>query len=65
MCELADPLNVLRGIPFRVQSLEILTPHGSHERSLLRDAARGIEADVDWCVEQIRLEREAEKAREA
>lgn len=65
MCESADPLNVLRGIPFRVQSLEILAPHGSHEQAILRDAANAISADVRRCVEQIRMEREAQKARKA
>ena len=63
MCELADPINVLKTIPFRLASLEILTEKGSHERSLLRDAARGIEADVRWGIEQIRMEREQQKAR--
>jgi hypothetical protein len=65
MCEQADPLNVLRTIPFRLASLEILAAPGSREQSLLRDAAKGIEADVWWCVEQIRLEREEQKARNA
>ena len=63
MCELADPINVLKTIPFRLASLEILTEKGSHERSLLRDAAKGIEADVKWCIDQIQMERVAEKAR--
>jgi hypothetical protein len=63
MCEQADPLNVLKTIPFRVSSLEILTATGSRERAILRDAAKGIEADVWWCVEQIRREREEQKAR--
>ena len=65
MCEQADPVNVLRGIPFRVASLEILTEKGSYEQAILRDAAKAIAADVRWCVEQIRMEREEQKAREA
>jgi hypothetical protein len=64
MCEQADPLNVLKTIGGRVASLEILTAPGSRERAILRDAARGIEVDVKWCVEQIRMEREEQKARE-
>ena len=65
MCEKADPLDVLRTIGFRVASLEILTEKGSHEQAILRDAAKAIAADVRWCVEQIRMEREEQKAGEA
>jgi hypothetical protein len=53
----ADPLNLLKRIPFTVASLKLITPPGSHEAALVEAVYQAVRQDIEYAIAQIESER--------
>jgi hypothetical protein len=53
MCEHADPIRVLRAIPFKIAALETVMQKGSYELSLVSSVYAAVLADTDYVIAQL------------
>lgn len=63
MCEASCPLNRLEALKFSVAALSsaIGADKGSYQRELAHLAAKGIQNELDWCIEQLKAAGEGER----
>ena len=55
--EQLDWMHELAQIKWAIASLAQVFPPGSYDKENAQNAARGIQARLDWCIEQAKAER--------
>lgn len=61
MCEPTKPIDKLESLKFSVAALTEMYPRGSFDRENAKNAARGIEAQIDWVIRQLKAAGEGTK----
>lgn len=64
MCEPSCPLTRLETLKFSISALASTIGadnHGSYQRELAHLAAKGIQNELDWCIEQLKAAGEGER----